>query len=81
VAVEHVPHLGDVVFDPELNPLVAHLAQPAPPWEPVTFLNVGTVADPELLSLSSAQARAALHQLGALLGSAAADQPPAGADS
>jgi hypothetical protein len=67
VAVDQVPSLGEMVFDPELNPLVAHLSQPAPPWEPVTFLNVGTVAEPDLLSLPVARARAVLEQLGALV--------------
>ncbi|MBT8228328.1 MAG: hypothetical protein HKP61_04485 [Dactylosporangium sp.] len=78
VAVEDVPGLADVIFDRELNPLVAHLSQPAPPWDPVTLLNVGTAADPACLSLPTARALAALHTLGALLASAAADQPPEG---
>lgn len=78
VTVEHVPSLGDVVFDSELNPLVAHLSQPAPPWDPVTYLNVGTVADPDALSLPTARAWAVLRQLGALLELAAADPPPTG---
>ena len=80
VTVEHVPNLGDVVFDPELNPLVAHLAQPAPPWDPVTLLNIGTVAEPHLLSLAAPRALAALQQLGALVALDAADEPPARAD-
>jgi hypothetical protein len=76
ITVEHVPNVGDVVFDPDLNPLVAHLAQPAPPWDPVTLLNVGTVAEPDLLSLTAARARVALQQLGTLI-SLAEDEPPA----
>jgi hypothetical protein len=80
VTVEHIPNVGDVVFDPELNPLVAHLAQPAPPWDPVTLLNIGTVAEPHLLSLTATRARAALQQLGALIALAVADEPPARAD-
>ncbi len=66
VTVEQIPNVGDVVFDPELNPLLAHLAQPAPPWEPVTLLNIGTVVEPHLLSLPITRARAALRQLVAL---------------
>jgi hypothetical protein len=81
ITVEDVPNVGDVVFDPELNPLVAHLSRPAPPWDPVTFLNLGTVADPEHLSLPTAHARAALRQLEALLALAAADEQAGGADS
>ncbi|GIJ45370.1 hypothetical protein Val02_22560 [Virgisporangium aliadipatigenens] len=73
VQVDGVPCLGDVVFDPDLNPLVAHLSQPAPPWDPVTFLNVGTTAEPDLLSLPAAGAREALRRLGALVEVAAAD--------
>jgi hypothetical protein len=80
VTVEHIPNVGDVVFDPELSPLVAHLAQAAPPWDPVTHLNIGTVAEPQLLSLTAIRARAALHQLGALVALAAGDEPPARAD-
>lgn len=80
VAVDHVPNLGDRVFDPDLNPLLAHLAQPAPPWDPVTLLNIGTVAEPNLLSLTVTRARATLHQLDALLALAAAEEPPARAD-
>lgn len=78
--VEHVPNLGEIVIDAEFNPLLAFLEQPAPPWDPVTFLNVGTVADPEFVKLTTAQARAALHQLGALIALAASDDPPARAD-
>jgi hypothetical protein len=80
IRVEHVPNAGDVVFDPELNPLVAHLSRPAPPWDPVTFLNLGTVADPELVSLPAAQARAALRQLEAFLALAPGERAD-GADS
>jgi hypothetical protein len=80
VTVKHIPNLGDVVFDPDLNPLVAHLAQPAPPWDPATLLNIGTVAEPRLLSLTATRAWAALQQLGALVALAAADEPPAHAD-
>jgi hypothetical protein len=80
VMVEHIPSVGDVVFDPVLNPVLAHLAQPAPPWDPVTFVNIGTVAEPRLLSLSATRARAALQQLGGLVAMAAADEPPARAD-
>jgi hypothetical protein len=80
VPVDQVPNAGDVVLDPELNPLVAHLSQPAPPWDPVPFLNVGTAADPEFLSLPTAQAQAALRQLDALLALAGTDQPPTGAN-
>jgi hypothetical protein len=76
VTVAHIPHLGDVVFDPDLNPLVAHLSQPAPPWEPETLLNVGTTADPQFLSVTAARAGAALRQLGALVELAAADGTP-----
>ena len=76
VTVEHVPSLGEVVFDAELHPLVAHLSQPAPPWDPVTYLHVGTMAEPAFLSLPAVQARAALHQFGALVALAAPDQPP-----
>lgn len=81
ITVEDVPTVGEVIFDPELNPLVAHLSQPAPPWEPVTLLNIGTVADPKVLSLPTEQARAALHQLGSLIALAVTRQPPAGASS
>jgi hypothetical protein len=81
IRVEHVPNVGDVVFDPELNPLLAHLSRPAPPWGPVTFLNLGTAADPELLTLPTAQARAVLRQLEAFVSLAAADDPAGGADS
>jgi hypothetical protein len=80
VRIDHVPNAGDVVFDSELNPLVAHLSRPAPPWDPVAFLNLGTVADPELLSLPAARARAALRQLEALL-ALAHDEPADGTDS
>jgi len=80
VRIEHVPNAGDVVFDAELNPLVAHLSRPAPPWDPVTFLNLGTVADPDLLSLPAARAAAALRQLAALL-ALAPDELAGGADS
>ena len=79
VPVDHVPNVGDVVLDPDINPLVAYLSQPAPPWDPVTFLNVGTAADPEFLSLPTTQAQAALRQLGTLIALAVTDQPPAGA--
>jgi hypothetical protein len=74
-----VPNAGDVVFDAELNPLVAHLSRPAPPWDPVTFLNLGTVADPELVSLPAAPARAAVRRLDALL-ALALDAPADGVD-
>ena len=76
VPIDGVPNVGDVVFDTDLNPLMAHLARPAPPWEPVTFLNVGTVADPQVLSLPATAARAALRQLGALV-ALDTDEPPA----
>jgi hypothetical protein len=76
VAVEHIPNVGDLIFDAVLNPLLAHLSQPAPPWDPETFLNVGTLAEPQLLSVSTTRARAALRQFGALIASAAADEPP-----
>jgi hypothetical protein len=80
VTVKHIPNLGDVVFDSDLNPLIAHLAQPAPPWDPATLLNIGTVAEPHLLSLTTTQATAALQQLGALVALAAADEPPTRTD-
>jgi hypothetical protein len=80
VTVDDISHLGEVVFDPDLNPLVAHLSQPAPPWDPVTLLNVGTVTDPQILSLTAGRARAALHQLGALVALADADERPARTD-
>lgn len=68
-----VPHVGEMVFDSELNPLQAHLSQPAPPWDPVTLLNLGTNADPEFVSLPVAQARTVLRQLDALLAMADPD--------
>jgi hypothetical protein len=80
VTVEHIPNVGNVIFDPDLNPLLAHLSQPAPPWDPETFINVGTVAEPDLLSLTTTRASIALQQLGALVASATADEPPARAD-
>jgi hypothetical protein len=73
VTLDEVPNVGDVVFDPDLNPLVAHLAQPAPPWEPVTLLNLGTVDDPQLLSLAVPRARGVLDRLVTLV---AADGTP-----
>lgn len=75
ITLEHVPNVADIVFDPELNPLIAHLTRAAPPWDPVTFLNLGTLADPQLLSLSTSHARAVLRQLGGLLSLATADGP------
>ena len=73
VTVDGIPNVGDVVFDPDLHPLIAHLAQPAPPWEPVTQLNIGTALEPNLVSLTAAQARDALQLLGALVALAADD--------
>lgn len=78
VTIEQVPSAGDVVFDRELNPLVVHLSQPAPPWDPVTLLNIGTMVDPDFLSLPAASARAVLLRLGALVELAVDDRPPAG---
>jgi hypothetical protein len=80
ITVGDIPNVGDIVLDPDLNPLVAFLAQPAPPWEPVTYLKVGTMAEPEFLSLTAAQARAAMRQLDALVTLAAADEPQPRAD-
>ena len=70
VTLDRVPNVGDVVLDPDLNPLVAHLAQPAPPWDPVTVLNLGTVADPQLVSIPADRARDTLRQLDALVADA-----------
>jgi hypothetical protein len=75
ITLEHVPHVADMVFDPELNPLIAHLTRACPPWDPATFLNLGTLAEPQLLSLPTTHAREVLHQLGGLLALAAADGP------
>ena len=75
IKLEHVPNVADLVFDPELNPLIAHLTRAGPPWDPVTFLNLGTLAEPQLLSLSTTDTRATLRLLGELLALAAADGP------
>lgn len=74
VILDHIPNVGEVVFDPELNPLVAHLAQPAPPWDPVTTLNIGTVLDPQIVSITAERARGTLRQLDALV-ALATDEP------
>lgn len=73
-----VPSVGDMVTDAELNPVMAHLSQPAPPWDPVTMLNLGTCTDPEFVSLPVTQARTVLCQLDALLalGETATDAGP-----
>ncbi|GIJ70433.1 hypothetical protein [Virgisporangium ochraceum] len=67
VTLDHIPNVGDAVFDPDLNPLVAHLAQPAPPWDPVTTVNIGTALDPQVVSLAAGRARTTLRQLDALV--------------
>jgi hypothetical protein len=80
VTLDQVPSVAEVVFDAELNPLVAHLSQPAPPWDPVTYLNVGTAADPEFLSLPTTRARGTLRELATLVALATTDQPATGGD-
>ncbi len=75
IKLEHVPSVAEIVFDAELNPLIAHLSRACPPWEPVTFLNLGTLAEPQLVSLSTAHTRATMGQLGELLALAGADGP------
>jgi hypothetical protein len=72
VVLQGIPNVGDVVFDAEINPVTAHLAQAGPPWEPVPHLNLGTVDDPQLLSLTADAAEAILRELGRLVALASA---------
>jgi hypothetical protein len=66
VTLEYMPNAGMLVFDPELNPVSAHLERAAPPWDTGTFLNIGTADDPGAVSLPVGQAQSVLRQLLAL---------------
>jgi hypothetical protein len=66
MTLEHMPNVGTLIFDPELNPVTAHLEQAAPPWDTGTFLSIGTLEEPGAVSLPLDQAQAVLRQLLAL---------------
>jgi hypothetical protein len=70
VTLAHMPNVGFTVFDSELNPVTAHLAQAAPPWDTGALLNLGTADDPTAVSLPIAHAQAVLGQLGGLVAAA-----------
>ena len=72
VVLQHVPDIGYIVLDPEINPLTAHLAQPPAPWEIGPLLHLGTVEDPQAVSMPVDRAAVVLRQLSELL--AAADR-------
>jgi hypothetical protein len=65
VTLAEVPNVGDMVFDTQLNPLMAHLTRA--PWEPVTYVNLGPADDPQIVSLPAERARPVLQLLSALL--------------
>jgi hypothetical protein len=66
VALAHLPSVGLLVFDSEINPLMAHLSQAAPPWDTGALLNVGTADDPGAVTMPASQAHTVLDQLGQL---------------
>ena len=72
VTLERVPNVGFTVFDAELNPLTAHLAEAAPPWDTGAFLNIGTPEDPSAVTLPVGDAEAVLSQLAGLVAGARA---------
>jgi GDP-L-fucose synthase len=47
-----MPTAGYVIFDHEINPLLAHLSEPAAPWDTGPLLNIGTGTDVTIRELA-----------------------------
>ena len=67
IVLQHVPDVGYIVLDPEINPLTAHLSQPPAPWEIGPLLHIGTLEEPQLVTMQADRAHVVLRQLSELL--------------